>query len=468
MFLRRLSRYGPPPVRACLPPPVTGAPLPGRARRGVFYGWRIALAGAGLQLINGSVLGQAFGSYAVALRDDMHWSATALSTASALREMETGVNGPWQGTVIDRFGSRRVARVGVVLLAIGLVLFSRVQNLPQFYGAFVVMAVGSSLMGYLTLTSLIVQWFDRRRSSALSLLSVGGAFAGMLLPFTVVRSIEAYGWRPTVLGSAVVLLLIGLPLCQTFVDSPAQRGLLPDGATREESETPERLARRATEVNFTLREAMHTSAFWWVACGHGSALFVVAAINVHLQLFLTGTQGYTLHQASLVTSLITAMFLVGNVGGGIIGDYANKRLLAIVAMLMHMTGMLLIANSSTLPVLLAGAVIHGLAWGGRGPQMAAIRAEYFGRAAFGKIMGVSNGVIIIGTIAGPLIAAYMYDTTGSYRLGFDMLALMSGAGSIFFVLARPPQPPMRGPAAPLPGLSDLPGAHEDPPEPVQV
>ena len=75
--------------------------------------------------------------------------------------------------------------------------------------------------------------------------------------------------------------------------------------------------------------------------------------------------------------------------------------------------------------------------------MAAIRAEYFGRAAFGKIMGVSNGVIIIGTISGPLIAGYMYDTTGSYGFGFDMLALMSGAGSIFFVLAKRPKPPVR-------------------------
>ena len=110
--------------------------------------------------------------------------------------------------------------------------------------------------------------------------------------------------------------------------------------------------------------------------------------------------------------------------------------------MMHLV-MLLIANSVSIVMLLAGSIVHGLAWGGRGPQMAAIRAEYFGRASFGKIMGVSNGVIIIGTIAGPLIAAYMYDTTGSYRIGFDMLAVMSGAGSLFFVMARPPKPPAR-------------------------
>ena len=420
----------------------------GGGRPPIFYGWWIALAGAGLQLINGSVLGQAFGSYAVALRADMHWSTTALSAASALREMETGVNGPWQGTLIDKVGSKRVARAGVILLAIGLVLFSRVQNLWQFYAAFIVMAVGSSLMGYLTLTALVVQWFDRRRSTALSINSIGGAMAGMLLPFTVVQSIEAFGWRTTVLASAFILVIVGLPLCQTFIDKPAERGLLPDGASPEEATSPEHAAARANEPNFTLREALRTSAFWWVGCGHGSALFVVAAINVHLQLFLTETRGFTLHEASLVTSLITTMFLIGNLGGGIIGDYASKRVLAMVAMIMHMIGMLLIANSVNMTMLLTGAIIHGLAWGGRGPQMAAIRADYFGRASFGKIMGVSNGMIIIGTISGPLLAAYMYDTTGSYQFGFDVLALMSGAGSIFFFMAKRPPPPVRPALAP--------------------
>src|SRR5262249_49845711 len=156
-----------------------------------------------------------------------------------------------------------------------------------------------------TLTSLVVHWFDRRRSTALSLNSVGGAFAGMLLPYTVVQSITLYGWRATVLGSAVILLLVGLPLCQVFVDRPAQMGLLRDGATPEEEASPERMAAARDEVNFTLGEAVRTPAFWWVGCGHASALFVVAAINVHLQLFLTIERGYTLHDASLVTALIT-------------------------------------------------------------------------------------------------------------------------------------------------------------------
>ena len=417
---------------------------PSGLRRGpIFYGWWIALAGAGLQLLQGAVLGQAFGAYAVALRQDFGWSSTSLSVASALREMESGITGPVQGWIIDKFGSRNVARVGVLTLALGLLLFSQVHTLTTFYLAFVVMALGASLMGYLTLTTIVVLWFERRRSTALSIQSMGGAFGGVILPFTVVLALETIGWRQTAMWSAGVVLLVGLPLCQLLVNTPAEKGLLPDGESPEEVSHHERAAAIAAGPDFTLREALREPSFWWVSFGHGSALFVVAAINVHLQIHLTEALGYTLGEAARVMALITAMFMIGNVCGGIIGDYASKRLMAICCMIGHMVGMVLISHATTTSIVILGSVIHGLVWGARGPQMAAIRAEYFGRASFGKIMGVSNALIIIGTITGPMVAGYMYDTTGTYQVGFDLLALMSGAGSIFFVLAKRPKPPVR-------------------------
>lgn len=56
---------------------------------------------------------------------------------------------------------------------------------------------------------------------------------------------------------------------------------------------------------------------------------------------------------------------------------------------------------------------------------------------------MSNIVIIIGTISGPIIAGLIYDQTGNYRIGFDILAAIAALGSVFFILARRPQPPPR-------------------------
>lgn len=421
-------------------------PRPARSlRQGrVFYGWWIVVAGAGLQLLQNALLGQAYGAYVVLLRTEFGWSTTFLSGASALREAETGITGVFQGLLLDRFGPRRVARVGVVTLAIGFMLFSRVQAPWQFYAAFSVMSIGGSMVGYLTMTFTVVHWFERRRATAISLTSAGFALGGMAVPVVVIF-LETFGWRWTAFFSGVVLLIVGLPLTQLLVHRPADRGLAPDGDPYDPHlhSHASSVAAAAAKNDFTLKEAMREPSFWWVSFGHAAALFIVSAMNVHLVSYLTQSQGYSLGQASAVVFLMTAIFLVGTISGGLIGDRVNKRLLAVGCMLMHTAGLLLLSHAVNLPMIVAFTVLHGLAWGWRGPQMAAIRAEYFGRTAFGRILGVSNMIIIIGTIAGPLIAGYLYDRTGNYRIGFDILAGIAAAGSIFFVLAKKPPPPRR-------------------------
>jgi MFS family permease len=84
---------------------------------------------------------------------------------------------------------------------------------------------------------------------------------------------------------------------------------------------------------------------------------------------------------------------------------------------------------------------HGLAWGVRGPLMQALRADYFGSTSFAKIMGLSSLIVMLGMMGGPLVAGILADRTGSYQLGFTVLALLAGAGVIFFILATPPKPP---------------------------
>ncbi|MCC7363586.1 MAG: MFS transporter [Dehalococcoidia bacterium] len=413
-------------------------------RRKTFYGWWIVGAGAGIQLLQSALLGQAYGSYVVLLREEFGWSKTALAAASSLREMETGITGPFQGWLLDRLGPRVVARAGVLLFALGLMLFSQVQSLLTFYLTFVVMALGMSLMGYLTITFAVVQWFERKRATAISLSSAGFAIGGMVIP-GVVFLLESFGWRWTAFASGVAVLVIGLPLTQVLRHRPSDYGLLPDGdppAPRGAGVTRQGLGgANAGTRDHTLAEAMRTRAFWFIAMGHGSALFVVSAMNVHLVSHLKESLDYSLGEASTIVFLMTLLFLTGTVSGGLLGDRVNKRLLVVACMGMHAAGLVLLSHATGLAMVIAFALLHGLAWGWRGPQMAAIRADYFGPSSFGKILGVSNIVIIVGTISGPIIAGQVYDQTGNYRIGFDILAAIAALGSIFFILARRPARP---------------------------
>jgi sugar phosphate permease len=420
-----------------------GTAVAARARRAprVFFGWWIIAAGAGLQMMQAMFLGQAYGAYVVLLREEFGWSKTMLSAASSLREAESGILGPVHGWMLDRMGPRAVARIGVAILGVGFMLFSQVSSPLTFYGAFLVMSVGGSMAGYMTVTFAAVHWFERRRATAISLTSTGFALGGMAVPITVLL-LEWLGWRGTAFLSGVLIIVIGLPLTQVLRHHPHDYGLRPDGDD-EPHDADRRAVARSTEGDFTLGEAVRQPAFWWISLGHASALFVVSSMGVHLISHLRESQGYSLGQASSIVFLLTLLFMTGNISGGFLGDRVNKRMLLVVCMGMHCAGLLILSHAVNVWMVITFTLVHGLAWGWRGPQMAAIRADYFGRSSFGKIMGVSNMIIIIGTISGPLIAGYMYDRTGNYRLGFDILAGIALAGSIFFILARKPAHPRR-------------------------
>jgi MFS family permease len=92
-------------------------------------------------------------------------------------------------------------------------------------------------------------------------------------------------------------------------------------------------------------------------------------------------------------------------------------------------------------MVVAFSLLHGAAWGLRGPFMQAIRAEYFGVSAIGMILGLSFMIIVVGQVGGPMIAGGLADLTGNYRAGFTVLALLAGVGSLFFLLARKPARP---------------------------
>jgi Major Facilitator Superfamily len=198
-------------------------------------------------------------------------------------------------------------------------------------------------------------------------------------------------------------------------------------------------------VDFTPREAMRTAAFWLVSLGHGAALLVVSAVIVHMVTHVTERLGYSLAQAASVVALLTVAQIGGHLGGGWAGDRASKRVIAAGCMVGHAVALLLLAWASTYWMVIAFAGLHGLSWGTRGPLMAAIRADYFGAAAFGTISGVSSMVTMLGMMGGPLVAGILADRTGSYGPGFTVLALLALLGSVFFLLAKRPPPPARAP-----------------------
>ena len=400
----------------------------------VFYGWWMVASGFGLEFLIGALLFHAYGAYAVLLREEFGWSKTMLAAAFSMARAESGILGPIQGWLTDRFGPRALIRVGMVIFGIGLLLFSRIDGPVAFFLTFFTMAVGTGLGGYLPISVALVTWFRRRRSLALSISGMGMALGGLLTPI-VVAALSRFGWRWTAFASGVLVLVVGLPLAQLMRHPPETYGLTPDGEPRP---APDHAVRPLDTRSYTAREAMATRAFWYISLGHAAALLVVSAVMVHMVIHVTERLGYSLRQAGAVVALLTVMQLTGQMSGGWLGDRFSKRWICAACMLGHAAALMILGLATAFWMVLLFAVLHGLSWGMRGPLMAAIRADYFGSGSFGMISGVSSMVIMLGMMLGPLVAGILADRSGSYLPGFTVLAAFAAAGSIAFVRARRP------------------------------
>ena len=397
-----------------------------------------------MQFVQGTLLLQSFGAYFAVLRDDRGWSKTELSGAAALHQVEAAILGPLIGWFIDRFGAQWVIRAGVLLFGAGFILLSYIDSLLAFYGAFIVTALGASLCGFFPLNVALIQWFERRRARALSTMQIGMALGGLALP-AVAWALATWGWRATAFASGILIMSISLPLSFVIRRRPEDIGEVMDGVRSVPSIPISREKEREDETtrDFTAREALRTPAFWLLSLGHGFALFVVQGINTHAITHMKEGLGYTLEAASFAVMLQTVAQLCGVGLGAWIGDRFDKRILSALCMQGHMCGLLFLTYATGPAMIVAYAVLHGVAWGLRGPLMQAMRADYFGRSAIGMILGLSLMIIVVGQIGGPMIAGILADITGNYRAGFTVLALLAGLGSVFFLVARRPARPRR-------------------------
>jgi sugar phosphate permease len=403
----------------------------------IFYGWWIVSSAAGIQMLSSMLWMQSFGAYVVLLQEDFGWSKAVIAGAFALTRVESGILGPLQGWLVDRYGPRIILMIGLAMFGVGFMMFSQITSLLGFYLTFALIAVGSSLGGFATVMVSIVNWFSRNRAKAVAVSQLGHSIGGLSVPI-VILSLEAFGWRTTAFASGVAVLVIGLPLVQLVRHRPETHGEVADGISLPVQTAPGAKA-FAEGRDFTAREAIRTRAFWLISIGHAFSLLTVSAVMVFMVPHLTEGLGFSLGEAGYVVALMTACQMGGQMAGGFLGDRFNKRYICAVCLVSHTAGLLMIAYATGLSMVVAFAVLHGFAWGTRGPLMVALRADYFGPSSFGTIMGFSSLIVMFGMTGGPLIAGFMADQSGTYVSGLATLACLTFLGSFCFLAAKAPE-----------------------------
>ena len=294
-----------------------------------FYGWVIVVSGAGSMALGSALLFHAFGAYVVLLQDEFSWSRTTLALAFAMQRVESGLLGPVDGWLVDRFGPRKMMLVGVVIFGIGFMIFSQLQTLFGFYVAFLVMAFGTALGSFLPASVAVVNWFIRKRTTALALMMLGLAAGGLVQP-VIATGLESIGWRNMAFISGIIMIVVGVPLATLLRHHPEDSGWQPDGIRSQsqlitDSSDATEPVQQNEEINFTAIQALKTRAFWYIGIGHSRSLLVMGAINVHLIAHLHESLGFSLTVAASMITVMTLTQVVGQLAGGVLGDRFDKK-----------------------------------------------------------------------------------------------------------------------------------------------
>ena len=399
--------------------------------------------GGFIMVITSVPIFQATAVWAVALESQFGWSRTQLGLALSFTRVEGSITGPIAGYLVDRIGTRFMVFTGLIVLTVGFFLFSQVQNLWMLYLAYFIMSVGQGQAGWLTVMTLMNHWFLRHRGLAMGLAMMGMGIGTLLLipviAWLINPDADRLGWRHTAEIFAVVALVSAIILPKIIRNKPEDIGEQPDGdAPTQTGLVGEVGAKLESEPELTIGQALRTQAFWCISFGHGFGSMAVLAIMSHLGLLLQD-MGHDVQTAGWIITVQTAVSIVFQFFGGWMGDRMPKNIALFIFTGLQGVGVIFLVLGSNIFYFYAFALLFGIGFGGRTPLTTAIRGDYFGRASFGKILGISTVPMnLLLLISGPLVG-FMRDEIGDYNNAFLLMAGLNLLGAVLFLIARRPK-----------------------------
>lgn len=396
-----------------------------------FYGWWIVGAGGIVQWYTSAIFWRGFQAFVPPILETFGWSRGVTGAAISLQRGESGMISPFVGALLDRYGPRKAMAFGVLLTGGGFVYMSQMNSIWQFYIAIGLLTLGMSFGTFIVFVVTVANWFVRKRARALATLMSFSAVGGLTLPI-LVASIETFGWREMLLACGIGFWIIGFPATMVMRKRPEDYGMLPDGGAADIDSSDNKNRRFATvrEQAITMKQAIKLRFFWQLAIVTSLGQLVSSTNLFHFAALLE--YGMTAALAASAAGAVAIGDLSGRAGIAVLGDRFDKRRMLTVAMIMQTVGVAGLAgiNAEIMGVNLGlwplpfFVVFFGLGFGSSIPLRLSILGDYFGRASYGSIVGLTSSVNALFGAAGPALVGLIRDIEGSYRLGFTALAIL--------------------------------------------
>ncbi len=374
--------------------------------RTIFYGWFV-VAGAFAVTFVGFGCTYSFSAFIESLQRDFGASRGSVSLVFALAGFLYFSVGSISGPLADRFGSRRLALTGMLLIAAGLAAASAAQNLIEVYAAYglgIGLGVGCS---YVPAVGTVPRWFARRRGFASGIASSGIGVGTLAVPPVASLLITQLGWRETYLALAALAVIAGAGMALLIENDPRDRGVGPDG------DPPQPAAAAAHAAGASIKEAIREPHFIGLYAACLACAFGVFVPFVHLVPYATD-HGVAPASAALLVSAIGIGSALGRFFLGGVADRLGREL-SLVAMFAGMAiTMFTWALSASFWPLAAFALVFGIFYGGWVALLPAVVMDYFGGRNVSGIIGILYTSAGFGTLIGPAAAGFAFDYSHSY------------------------------------------------------
>jgi MFS transporter, OFA family, oxalate/formate antiporter len=395
--------------------------------------WLIALSAVGIHLSIGSVY--AWSNFTNPLIEEFGWSASQVQLTFSIAILFLGLSAAFLGHFVEKHGPRKAGMLAAIFFGVGIagsgiaVALGSLPLLYIFYGALGGIGLG---VGYIAPVSTLVKWFPDRRGLATGLAIMGFGFAAAISSPIMDSLIKSVGISNTfyILGIAYFVVMT---LSSLYLEKP-EEGWLPEGYKADINSGKVKAKKDLSQL--TANEAVKTRRFYY--------LWLMLFINVTCGIAILSAAkplaqesiGLTTAEAAALVGVMGIFNGLGRIGWASVSDYIGRPNTYTTFFVLQIALFFLLPQTSASLLFQVMLAIVYTCYGGGFASIPAFIGDLFGTKQLGAIHGYILTAWAAAGLAGPLFAAWIKDTTGSYANSLSFFAVLFIVALVISILVR--------------------------------
>ena len=410
----------------------------------IFYGW-FAVAGVMLVILSvGGVFVHSYGVLLPVITAEFGWSRAVVAGALSAGILAFGLPSPLYGVIVSKLEPRVTLIFGNLLAGLGIAGVYFVQEVWHLYVLYILIGIGGGFGGYISCTTIINNWFLKKRPLVLGLFQGCAGMGGFIFPPLTTSLIAAIDWRFTWLILAAITILFGVILGGVILvrNKPEDMGLMPDGAPADNnSEIYAAGSQETTEHQaggWSMKQVLKTPTAWLIGGFSAANTFTMGTMLTHQIAYLQDIK-FSAMTAATTMSFMAVFTVIGSLLFGTLGMKFKIRTLACAFFAIQLTGLIILLTSRDLGMIYVFAAFQGMSNGALTAAMPTFVGAYYPRQRYSQVMGVVLPFQICSNAIATTVAGAIFDATSTYTPAFITAAVFCLAGLIFVFMARSPR-----------------------------